>query len=284
MDRTEFLLALTAGVTTAPALIDEATSPFLREERRGRGRLGVTAIDVRSGRRIVQRGSERFPLASTFKLPLTMAVLSRVDRGAERLERPIRFAKGDLLAYGPVAGRQPNGGSLTVAELCAAAIEYSDNAAANLLLRTVGGPAGLTAYLRGAGDTVTRLDRNEPALNEAVPGDVRDTTTPAAMATLVARLVREPLLEPASKALLFGWLRASKTGAARIRAGVPHDWTVGDKTGTSDSGGNDVAILWPRTGAPIVLAVYFAEVHASDTERDAAIADVARTVVHRLRT
>ena len=130
----------------------------------------------------------------------------------------------------------------------------------------------MTAYLRALGDPVTRLDRIEPALNETKPGDVRDTTTPSAMANLLARLVRDPILSNASKQTLFGWMRGADTGLTRIRAGVPPGWTVGDKTGTTNSGGNDVAILWPRTGAPIVLAVYFAEVRGSDAERDAAIA------------
>lgn len=266
-----------------PVRADAPAPPFAAQERRGRGRLGVAAIDLGTGKRVGQRAAERFPLASTFKLPLVMAVLSRVDRGAERLDRAISFHASEILAYSPDVARQPKGGTLTVAQLCAAAIEHSDNTAANLLLKTVGGPPGVTAYLRGLGDHVTRLDRTEPALNESVPGDPRDTTTPDAMASLLARLVREPLLSPASKATLFGWLRATTTGGARIRAGVPKSWTVGDKTGTTNSGGNDVAILWRPRGAPIVLAVYSTGVKARDDERDAAIADVARIVVRRFR-
>ncbi|MDB5026356.1 MAG: Beta-lactamase [Candidatus Eremiobacteraeota bacterium] len=283
MDRPTFLAAL-AGTTVARA--DPGATPpraFDAQERRGRGRLGVAAIDLADGRRFGRRGGERFPLASTFKLLLVSDVLARVDRGAERLDRPVRYTAGDIIAYSPVAGAQPNGGSLSVAELCAAAIERSDNAAANLLLRTVGGPAGLTAWLRRGGDRVTRLDRTEPALNDAPAGDLRDTTTPDAMAGHLARLVRDPVLSPGSKARLFGWMRGAKTGTARIRAGVPAGWTVGDKTGTTNTAGNDVAILWPRSGAPIVLAVYLAEVRASDAERDAAIAAVAGEAIRRLR-
>ena len=237
--------------------------------------------ELRDNRQLVRRGRERFPLASTFKLPLVMDVLGRVDAGIERLDRAIAFGRSDILAYSPVAGRHPRGGTLTVAELCGAAIELSDNSAANLLLATAGGPRGLTAYVRGAGDHEMRLDRTEPALNHTTPGDARDTTTPLAMAHLLARLVRDPILSPRSKAMLFGWMRNASTGLARIRAGAPAGWTVGDKTGTTNTGGNDVAILWPRRGEPIVLAVYCAEVHASDAERDAAIASVARSVVRR---
>jgi beta-lactamase class A len=280
VDRIAFLSSL-AATGVAPHL--RAAPPFAVQERRGGGRLGVAAIDLGDMRRIEQRAHERFPLASTFKLPLVMAVLTRVDAGAERLDRPIRYTAHDIISYSPVVGRQPRGGTLTVAQLCAAAIEYSDNAAANLLLQTVGGPPGVTAFMRRLGDPVTRLDRTEPALNEAAPGDVRDTTTPAAMANLLARLVQSRLLSDASKAQLYGWLRASKTGLTRIRAGVPAGWIVGDKTGTTNTVGNDVAILWPPSGAPIVLAVYLADVHGTDAQRDAAIAGVARGVVRSFR-
>ena len=289
MNRPTFLLSLANTVATPPAALIDGPAPaphsppFLMQERRGRGRLGVVAIDLRDMRRIVQRPRERFPLASTFKLPLVMAVLKRVDEGTERLERPIRFTAHDLLDYSPVVAQQLHGGKLTVAQLCAAAIEQSDNAAANLLLATIGGPGGVTAFMRRLGDPVTRLDRNEPALNEATPGDVRDTTTPEAMANLLARLMRSRVLSDASKARLYGWLRGATTGLTRIRAGTPAGWRVGDKTGTTNSSGNDVAILWPPTGAPIVLAVYFAEVRGTGAERDAAIADVARSVVKNFR-
>jgi beta-lactamase class A len=256
---------------------------FAAEERGTLGRLGVCAIDLHDDRRIGRREHERFPLASTFKLPLVMDVLSRVDGGIEHLDRKVAFGPGPIVAYSPVVAKQPRGGSLTVADLCAAAIEHSDNTAANLLLATLGGPRGVTTYLRGVGDPITRLDRTEPALNAATPGDARDTTTPEAMANLLARIVREPILSTASKAMLFGWMRGATTGLQRIRAGVPAGWTVGDKTGTTNTGGNDVAILWPRTGAPIVLAIYTAEVRASDAARDAAIASVARSVVRRFR-
>ena len=293
MQRAPFLTGLAslasqayiARVATAGPRVGPLPAPYsawLMEEH-GRGRLGIAAIDLGNGHRLLQRWDQRFPLASTFKLPLVMDVLARVDRRAERLDRPIRFRASEILPYSPTVSKQPHGGTLTVAELCAAAIEHSDNTAANLLLRTLGGPPGVTAYLRSLGDRVTRLDRNEPTLNEATPGDVRDTTTPLAMATLLARLVRDPILSPASKSRLFGWMRATDTGAARIRAGVPTGWTVGDKTGTTNTGGNDVGILWPPHGAPIVVAIYFAEVRVSDAERDAVIAGAARSVVQHLR-
>jgi beta-lactamase class A len=280
MNRAASIAILASSLLPLSALAMPA--PFAAQERRGRGRLGVAAIALRDGRRIEQRAHERFPLASTFKLPLVMAVLARSDRGAEHLGRTVRITPADLLAaYSPVT-RAHKGGTMTIAQLCAAAVSDSDNSAANLLLRTVGGPAGVTAYLRSLGDPETRLDRYEPALNTVGPNDPRDTTTPEAMANLLARLVREPVLSAASKARLYDWMRRANTGLARIRAGVPAGWTVGDKTGTTDHAGNDVAILWPHSGAPLVLAVYSAEVEASDAQRDAAIADVARGVVRQL--
>ena len=293
MDRPAFVASLIATALAPPAAsptpliglpVMPAQTPFLAEERRGGGRLGVAAIDLRDDTLIAHRHEGRFPLASTFKLPLVMDVLSRVDARTERLDRKVAFTAAQVLSvYSPVVAQQPRGGSLTIAQLCAAAIEQSDNSAANLLLAAVGGPPGVTSYLRGIGDRTTRLDRTEPGLNEARPNDPRDTTTPHAMARLLARLVREPLLRPDSKATLFGWMREAKTGLGRIRAGVPAGWTVGDKTGTTRSGANDVAILRPPRGAPIVLAVYFADVKVSDEARDAIIADVARAIVRRLR-
>ncbi|HEY0403815.1 MAG TPA: class A beta-lactamase [Blastococcus sp.] len=291
MDRSAFLallgttsaLAVSGTRAVAEARAGGTTRPFAVAERLGRGRLGVAAIDLRDGRFIGQRENERFALASTFKLPLVMDVLSRVDRRIERLNRAIRYGASDVLPFSPVVAAHVREGSLTVAQLCAAAIAQSDNAAANLLLRTLGGPSGVTAYLRTIGDSVTRLDRTEPALNDAPPSDPRDTTTPRAMADVLARLVREPVLSPASKALLFTWMRATETGLTRIRAGVPKGWTVGDKTGTTDTAANDVSILWPPSGAPIVLAVYVADAKAADADRDAAIAAVAGTVARSFR-
>ena len=284
MDRNGFLSGLAAAAASPAASFDRLSAQaFPAEERLCPGRLGVVAIDLQGGHRILVRWTERFPLASTFKLPLVMAVLSRVDQGAERLDRTIAFGADALLAYSPITGLQPHGGKLTVSALCAAAIEHSDNSAANLLLGTVGGPAGVTRYVRSIGDSMTRLDRSEPALNEATPGDVRDTTTPEAMAHTLVRLLRDPILSVASKARLFTWMRRADTGRTRIRAGVPAGWTVGDKTGTTNTGANDVAILWPPSGAPIVLAMYFAEVKGPAAARDAVFAGVARNVIGRFR-
>jgi beta-lactamase class A len=168
---------------------------------------------------------------------------------------------------------------MTLAEICAAALDYSDNTAANLLLKELGGPEAVTAFARAIGDPVTRLDRNEPTLNEAAQGDPRDTTTPAAMLANLRTLLLGKKLTPASRDRLTRWMIANKTGDARLRAGFPPDWRIGDKTGSGDHGtANDIAIAWPPRRKPIILAVYLTESTVSPDRQNAAIAEIARAV------
>lgn len=254
-------------------------APFAALEASVGGRLGVVALDTGTGRRLAHRSGERFPLCSTFKLLLAGAVLQRVDRGEARLDARISYTKADLLKYAPITTARMAEGSLTVGELCAAAAEVSDNTAANLLLRALGGPPAVTAFARSLGDPVTRLDRMEPALNEARPGDLRDTTTPAAMVDDLQALLLGPALHPESRARLEGWLVACTTGTARLRAGLPAGWTVGDKTGSGARGTvNDVAILRPPHRAPILVAAYYTGSTTPPAARDAVLAEVGRIV------
>jgi beta-lactamase class A len=248
-------------------------------EMRLGGRLGVAAFDTDSSRRLEHRASERFPMCSTFKLLAVAAVLHRVDEKAEQLTRFIPYTKADLLEYAPVTTEHVNEGGMTLAALCAAAVEESDNTAANLLLKTIGGPEGLTRYARSLGDERTRLDRFEPHLNSAVPGDERDTTTPAAMVANLHTLLLGDALSQQSRELLDSWLAENKTGGEMIRAGLPNEWKVGDKTGRGSNGAtNDIAIIRPPGKAPILLAIYFVGSTASGKARQAALADVARIV------
>lgn len=243
------------------------------------GRLGVAAVDTGTSGRLGHRAGERFPLCSTFKWLLAAQVLARVDAGEESLDRLVRYGPVDVLEYAPVARDHVERGGLTVAELCAAAVRVSDNTAANLLLATLGGPEGLTAFLREIGDPVTRLDRSEPALNVVGPEDERDTTTPEAMVEDLRTLLLGDALSPASRELLIEWLVTSTTGKARLRAGLPADWRVGDKTGTCGRGvANDVAIAWPPGRPPILVAAYLAEAEASFEDCNAALARVGRAV------
>lgn len=244
------------------------------------GRLGVAAFDTGTGRRIECRADERFPMCSTFKFLLTAAILTRVDENRDKLDRVIPYGQADLLEYAPITKTHVQEGGMTVAGLCAAAIEYSDNTAANLLLNVLGGPGEVTAYARSLGDSVTRLDRNEPTLNTAIPGDVRDTTTPTAMLEDMKKIVvGKQALSEASRKLLIEWMVANTTGQQRLRTGLPSSWRVADKTGTGENGSsNDIGMAWPPNREPILMTAYFVGSKASYENREAALANVGRIV------
>ena len=249
-------------------------------EKKVGGRLGVHMLDAADGRRAGHRQDERFALCSTFKFLAAALVLARVDQGKERLDRRIAYAPDDLVPYSPATEKHAGGEGMTMAQLCEAAVTLSDNTAANLMLASFGGPAGLTAYMRSLGDAHTRLDRIEPGLNEARAGDPRDTTTPAAIVDSMQKILLGNALAAASRAQLLQWLDDNKTGGQRIRAGLPADWKVGDKTGTGENGAaNDIAILRPPGRPPILLSVYLTETKASMADRNAAHAAVAAAVV-----
>lgn len=250
------------------------------------GRLGVSILDTASGRRVDHRGEERFPMCSTFKLLAVAGVLARVDRGELDLARRIRFGKGDLVAYSPVTEKHVGAPGMSLAEVCEGAITLSDNTAGNLLLDALGGPKGWTAYARSLGDGISRLDRRETILNEAIPGDPRDTTTPSAMLRDLQAVLLGNALSAGSRARLVAWLEATKTGDKRLRAGFPRGWRVGDKTGTSDNGVfNDVAIAWPPGGrAPLLVTTYYAETSADGDTANAVIAEVGRIAASLVET
>jgi len=256
------LVPFAAGAARAQGRPDDtATAALAALESRSGGRLGVGLLDTGSGRIAGHRLDERFAMCSTFKLALAGLVLREADQGRLRLDDAVAITKADLVSYAPVV--EPKvGQTLTVAALAEAAQTTSDNAAANLLLKRLGGPAGFTAALRALGDTVTRLDRFETALNLVVPGDERDTTSPRAMADTLRRLLTGDALTAASRERLIGWMVATTTGAKRIRAGLPAAWRAGDKTGTAQADAmtdkvNDLAIAWPPGKAPIVITAFF---------------------------
>jgi beta-lactamase class A len=266
----------------APAVVT-GEDELVALERQSGGRLGIHAVDLGSGRTVSHRQNERFPICSTFKLPLAAAVLSRVDSGRERLDRPLSYTQGDLLDHAPATTAHVKDGSMTVEALAEAAVTVSDNTAANLLLQTLGGPSGLTAYFRSLGDSVSRLDRNEPGLGEAAPGDPRDTTTPLAMTNLARRCVLGDALSDASRERLIRWMVAARSGLTRLRAAIPPDWRVGDKTGAGENGTScDVAVAWPAAGGPILIAAYLTGAHGGVEKRNARLADAGRIVLKRL--
>lgn len=283
---------LCRGLLAAPLIVPawtafaETEPDFVALEGRLGGRIGVAAG---STERVLirHRADERFPMCSTFKVLAAAAVLARVDAGTERLDRTIPYGPADLLSYAPVTRKalEAGGGTgrMSVADLCAAALEWSDNTAVNLLLPGLGGPEGLTAWLRSIGDAVTRLDRTEPTLNSAIAGDPRDTTTPAAMRGTLGRILLGSVLAAPSRERLEGWMVGSRTGFKRLRAGLPPDWPVGDKTGTGDNGSvNDVAILRPPGRAPVIAAVYITGSTAPAEANDSVHAEIGRLIAARV--
>ena len=247
------------------------------------GRLGVAALATGSGQRIAYRADEHFPLCSTFKMLAVAAVLHRVDQKQEQLDRFIPYSAADLLEYAPVTRKHVAEGGMKLSALCAAAISLSDNTAANLLLKTIGGPEGLTRFARTLGDQQTRLDRMEPDLNNFTVGDERDTTTPAAMLGNLRALLLKDKLSPASRNQLENWMVENKTGDNLIRAGLPKDWRVGDKTGRGGLGAiGDIAIIRPPGKQPILLVVYEVGSIAPMETRAEGIASVARLVAETL--
>ena len=238
-------------------------------------RLGVAIRDTQTGRYWTHRANERFPLCSTFKAIACGAVLAQVDAGQDRLSRHIRFDVDDVVPYSPVTERRAGGKGMTLRQLCRAALTRSDNTAGNLILKSIGGPSAVTAFARSLGDRRTRLDRWETDLNEAVPGDPRDTTTPAAMAISLRSLVLGDALSQPSREQLAMWLVANKTGDAKLRAGLPESWRIGDKTGGGGYGTtNDVAVLWPPRRKALIASIYITETEASFDDRNAAIAEI----------
>ncbi|MPM92336.1 Beta-lactamase AST-1 [bioreactor metagenome] len=252
-------------------------------EARSGGRLGLSVQLAGGERGFGYREDEAFPMCSTFKLLLAARILHLSQLGEFPLEQALLYEKNELVPYSPVTEKHADAEGMTVRALCEAAVVQSDNTAANLLLTLQGGPAGLTRWLRTAGDMRTRLDRTEPQLNSAVAGDMRDTTTPRAMARTSLALLTDKKgeLNPASQKQLRDWLLASRTGDKRLRAGMPGDWIVGGKTGSGENGtANDVCIVWPTKGmAPMVVSAYLTGALKVDADgRNAILADVGHVV------
>ncbi|RJG12160.1 class A beta-lactamase [Pseudomonas cavernicola] len=282
--RRTFLLAAAAlpfASAWAAARPDAASAHLQLQqlERAFNGRLGLFALNTGHGAQLGYRATERFPVCSTFKVLLAAAILQRSTQTPGLMQQRIQYIKRDLVSYSPISEKHLETG-MTVAELCAAAVQYSDNTASNLLMKLLGGPAGVTAYARSIGDAEFRLDRWETDLNTAIPGDPRDTSTPEAMGRSVQRLALGDALQAPQREQLQTWLRGNTTGATRIRAGVPSAWQVGDKTGTGDYGTtNDIAVLWPPQRAPVVVAVYVTQQAQDAKARNDVVASAARIVV-----
>jgi len=255
--------ALMAGPVSAKAVtrrFDAAAR--LQALEVGYARLGVCFLDTATGEVSGNRMDEYFAMCSTFKLALVAAYLRESDRGRIDLDEILTYTEADLLPWAPVTRKNLDNGGMSIAALAQAAQELSDGVAANLLVKRLGGPAVVTAKFREMGDTVTRLDRYEPDLGLVLSADLRDTTSPLAMAQLVRRFTTGDTLQRGSRERLLGWMENTKTGAMRIRAGLPAEWRSGNKTGTGRTEGttnkcNDVAITFPPGRSPIIIAAYF---------------------------
>jgi beta-lactamase class A len=266
--------AVLAGIASLLPLTAQGQVSALAALEQPGVRLGVAALDTGSGRMLLHRADERFMMCSTFKLTLAAAILRQVERGEERLNRVIHYTQADLLAVSPVTMANVAKG-LSVEALCAAVIHVSDNTAANLLLERLGGPSQITAFFRAIGDSTSRLDRNELSLNTK-EGE-KDTTTPRAMLMNLRALLLGDVLDVDSRKKLTGWMKEVTTGLSLLRAGLPPEWQIGDKTGRNVAGAiNDIAIAWPPGRAPVLICAY------TEGANDRAVADIGRAVVKAL--
>lgn len=287
LDRRRFLQGLgTIGILqalpmTAWAASDAISLDLSALETLYGGRLGVCATDGQ--RRVQWRSDERFAYCSTFKLFLAACVLQRVQEGKEQLDRTIPITADDMVAYAPVTG-EAVGSSLSVAQLCKGTVQLSDNPAANILLREIGGLQAMREWYGSIGDTVTRVDRYETELNTALPDDPRDTTTPAQYVADMQAVLGGKVLAATQRAQLEEWLLGTPTGAGRIKAALPAGYRLGHKTGTGDRNThNDIGVIWAPDGRAIYIVTYFTDAGGgSDEQRDAVLAQAARLSLKHL--
>ena len=251
-------------------------------EKSSGGRLGVALINTTDNSQILYRGDERFAMCSTGKVMAAAAVLKQSEADNQVLNKRLEIKKSDLVVWSPVTEKHLQSG-MTLAELSAATLQYSDNTAMNKMIGYLGGPDKVTAFARSIGDVTFRLDRTEPALNTAIPGDERDTTTPLAMAESLHKLTLGNALGEQQRAQLVTWLKGNTTGGQSIRAGLPASWVVGDKTGAGDYGTtNDIAVIWPENHAPLVLVTYFTQPQQDAKSRKEVLAAAAKIVTEGL--
>ena len=272
------MTALSFAFLGASGFARKSAPDFSKLETRLGGHIGLCAIDLRSGQMITHRPDERFAMCSTFKSALAASVLQRADNNVIDLDDRVTFSEDDLLPVSRVT--QAAGGGLSIRELCAAAVEHSDNTAANLLLDLTGGPGAMTEFFRSLGDETTRLDRMELELNSNLPGDLRDTTTPRAMAQSLSAILTDPsVLSESSRRTLIRWMDNEQNGKRRIRAGAPEGWAVGDKPGTSINGAvNDIAYARRPDDAEFILTIYTNAPGTKISQSEIVIAETAKLV------
>jgi beta-lactamase class A len=274
-------LALIALAAPAHALDAKRLDAAVRAEAAAlHARVGAAVRDTGTGETWGYDAEARFPLDSTHKAFACAALLAKADRGEISLDARVALQAADLVPYSPVTEKRLSPETMSLADLCAATLAFSDNTAANAVLAAVGGPAGVTAFFRALGDATSRLDRTEPTLNEAAPGDPRDATTPAAAVADLEKILLGDALKPASRARLTQWMIDDRVAAPLLRAALPADWRIADKTGAGGNGSRGiVAVLWPPCRAPLIVAIYIADTDASMAARNAAIAHIGAALV-----
>jgi beta-lactamase class A len=271
-------LSLPCVLHAGPRRFGKLPTALARLEETNGGQVGVAVLDTATGERAGYRADERFPMCSTFKFLLASAVLQRVDDHRETLDRAVAISSKPLLFNSPLT--EPHaGGTMTVAALCQATLTRSDNTAANLLLEIIGGPSGITAFSRSLGDTVTRLDRIETSLNESIADDPRDTTSPTAMVGDLQSVLLGKVLSRRSRDKLTHWMEANRTGPERLRAKLPANWRVADKTGANgEHTSNDIAVIRPAGKPPIIVAAYITQCTGPESKRAAMLAEIGQLV------
>jgi len=278
------LLAATGCSLSAHAAFNQQTLQKKIEmlENKSGGKLGLTVVDTSDGTTYSWRGDEKFPLCSTSKVMVVAAILKKSESNTNLLAKKITINKSDMVNYNPITSKYIDS-SMTITELSKAALQYSDNAAMNKLLSYLGGPRYATQFARTIGDKAYRLDRNEPGLNTAIPSDGRDTTTPSAMAETLNKLILGNALKKEQKAKLTEWMKGNTTGLNSIKAGLPAEWTVADKTGSGDYGTtNDVAVIWPKNHAPVILTTYFTQPEKDASARKDVLASAAKLIAEAI--
>lgn len=274
-------LLLCGAFAASAATIDSASLTAIArlQEAKLNARIGIAVIDTATGNTVSYRGNERFPLNSTHKALLCGALLSKVDKGELALSDTTQFSKAALVEYSPVTSQFVAPKSMSWQQLCSAAVSHSDNSAANLVTRKLGGPAAVTRFLAETGDSVTRIDRNEPELNSAIPGDKRDTTTPVAVSQTLQKLVLGNVLTPQSRTQLAQWLREDKVADALLRSVLPAGWSIGDKTGAGANGSRSIiSVVWPKNGKPLIVSIYITQTQATLSQSNDAIARLGKTI------
>jgi beta-lactamase class A len=259
------------------------TAAARAEETALSARLGAAVLDTATGQLWRYHADERFPLVSTHKAFTCAALLAKVDKGEAWLDRRVVILATDIEPYSPVTQDRIAPDAMSLSELCAATLSVSDNTAANFVVAAVGGPDGVTAFFRTLGDQTSRLDRTEIDLNEATPGDVRDTTTPAAAVADLDKILLGGALKPVSRERLTHWMMDDRVAGPLLRAALPEDWRIADRSGAGGHGARGiVAVLWPPDRAPLVAAIYLTDTAASIQARNAAIAHIGAALVREI--